>query len=483
MILASLIVAATALSTNEQPIEYSPYSIQLQIGFESSPLFPASYRSSVARDCRSLIERTIGETWSIRGIESSTTGRPEEWVSALNLASLPIERAGPNGGTLFGFPASLNPDKIFFASIAAAGPRFRVTVKEWDRLTDSFGPHCEKEAIERNGVARALHEAILTAYRPIAEVDVVDDSVHLRVKAGAIPSPDRAASTVEQGALFKPLFRQFDREGALIEIRPVPFTFFEVRSFTGSTAAVDVHSALRSPVGSRRGLVEAWAIAAPAIADETVIQLENREVSLPLAGRRVEVRNSPFVPGEDETAPKSVLLSDRSGTVVLKRSEDEKLYWLTIKSSDVALMRLPVAPGVDPSIVVPLGDDQRRRDAEGRLSILTSELIETVAKRATLLATARSRARTGRYEEAEEALNQAAKLPAAPEFRRRIAAIETPAVVEAEKAGDRVVAARIRVLGRKANDLIARYLNPDALHATREEVEELKRTDPDRVTP
>jgi hypothetical protein len=210
------------------------------------------------------------------------------------------------------------------------------------------------------------------------------------------------------------------------------------------------------------------------------LTIVRREDGVPLAGRIVEIRNEPFQPGKEEQKPAETLLTDRSGSVTLAVAPDRSVAWITVKSGDATLMRLPVAPGLERSVTLPLGDDQRRLGAEGRLSILTGELIETVAKRATLLASARNNARAGRYVEADDAVVQAEKLPTAEAFRRRIAAVEAPAAKAAEDDGDRLSAARIRALGRKASSLVDRYLNPDPLRATREEVEELKRTDPNR---
>ena len=97
-----------------------------------------------------------------------------------------------------------------------------------------------------------------------------------------------------------------------------------------------------------------------------------------------------------------------------------------------------------------------------------------------MLAKARAGARSGRYDDADAALAEAKTLPGAATFRRRIAAVATPASKAAEEAGDRLAAARIEALGRKASGLVDQYLKADALNATIEEVEELKRTDPDR---
>jgi hypothetical protein len=379
------------------------------------------------------------------------------------------------------FPSSNAPDKIFVAVVAADGARYSVAAREWDRLTDTMSPLRWESASTRDGIAATVVAALQQVFRPVAEVGSAEDSaVALTFRAAGIPTPEPAAGEIPRGTLFAGHLRRFDRDGKLEEVRPVPYTLLEVTGATGSGAKADVHSALRSAFGSRRGRVEAWAVAMPKAAGATRLTLTRKADGVPLSGREIEVRSVPFKPGHEQPPPEATLLTDRSGTVTLPADPKRPLVWLTVRSGDAVLIRLPVAPGVEPEMSLELGDDALRIDAEGRLAILAGELIEVVAKRATLLAKARSSGRAGRYDEAEGALAEAVRLPDAAEFRRRLAAIEAPSAKAAEDAGDRLAAARIRALGRKSADLISRYLNPDVLRATREEVEELKRTDPDR---
>ena len=320
------------------------------------------------------------------------------------------------------------------------------------------------------------------AFRPVARIDSAEDEslTQLVLRASGIPTPDPTWSALAPETIFAPVLRRRDRDGLLADVSPVPYTFLQKTEDESPAVTAVVHSALRSPLGVRRGRVDAWAIATGSAGRSTRLTLVRREDGVPLSGRVVEVRSKPPVPGQPETPAEATLLSDRSGSVTIELSEETPLLWLTIKSGDATLLRLPMAPGVEPAVTLPLGDDQRRLDTEGRLAILTGELVETVAKRATLLAKARAGARSARYADADAALAEAAKLPDAADYRRRLAGIETPAAKAADDEGDRLAASRIRALGRKTATLIDRYLNPDALRAVREEVEEFKRIDPNR---
>jgi hypothetical protein len=426
--------------------------VTLAIEFAPGPEFPAAFRARTLLQVRSLLHRTLGERWHVTVIEDSHATEPS--TAAAKRIEVSVERRGP---------------------------AYVFTSREWDGLTATWSAARSLSFERRAEFEVRIVAAALRAFRPLALIDVGDaGETFLRLQGAQIPTPDPNAGHIDEAALFIPYLRKFDRNGELVETREVPYTLLQVGRETDGVARAEVLWALRSPLGGRRGTLEGWAIATFPTHPETRLTIVRREDGVPLAGRVVELRNEPFQPGQDEPPPVASLLTDRQGSVTLPVREGATIDWLTIKSGDATLMRLPIAPGVAKHVTLPLGDDQRRLDAEGRLAILTGELIELVAKRATLIATARNSARAGAYDKAEAAMAAAEKLPDAAEFRRRLAAIEAPAAKAAEDEGDRLSAARIRALGRKATGLVDRYLNADAVRATREEVEELKRTDPNR---
>lgn len=449
LIVSALLMSSSARADEQLPVELRAYDVTLAIEFAPGAEFPADFRQRNLGKVRSLVRRTFGERWHATVLEHSRSSGIEGTSKRIEIA---VERRGS--------------EYVF-------------TSQEWDKTTETWSQRQSLSFPRRAEFDERIVAAAVAAFRPLAKVDSEDEGqAVLRLQGSAIPTPDPNAGRIDE--LFVPFLRKFDRDGLLVETRNVPYTLLRISEIEDGIATAEVLSALRSPLGGRRGTVEAWAIATRPAQVATQLTIVRREDEVPLAGRTVEVRNEPFHPGQDEPPPVVSLLTDRSGSVMLPIRDDALIDWLTIKSGDATLMRLPIAPGVEKHMTLPLGDDQRRLDAEGRLAILTGELIELVAKRATLIATARNSARAGEYDKADAALAAAEKLPDAASFRRRLAAVETPAAKAAEDEGDRLSAARIRALGRKAISLVDRYLNADALRATREEVEELKRTDPNR---
>jgi len=448
-------LAATTVARGEEevPVQLRPYDVTLAIEFARGPEFSTDFRERVVNDVRSLVLRTIGERWQATIVDGSAAG-PSESNDTAKRIEVFVERRGAE---------------------------YVISSREWDGTTATWSSAKSLSFPRRAECEEQIVAAALRAFRPLAMIDSSDaGNASLRLQGSAIPTPDPAAAHIAEGTLFVPFLRKFDREGQFVETREVPYTLLRSGPVIDGIANAKVLSALRSPLGGRRGTVEGWGIATFPSHPATRLTIVRREDEVPLAGRLIEVRNEPFQPGRDDPTPIASLLTDRSGSVTLPLRQDASVDWLTIKSGDATLMRLPIAPGIEEHVTLPLGDDQRRLDAEGRLAILTGELIEIVAKRATLIATARNSARAGEYDKADVAIATAEKLPDAAAFRRRLAAVETPAAKAAEDEGDRLSAARIRALGRKAIGLVDRYLNADALRAAREEVEELKRTDPNR---
>lgn len=477
-----LLPCSPATAEENLPPELQPYRVSLAIGFEDAPVFSMPFRERFVRELHSLVDRTLGERWELTVVETAGLPRDAATLSRLTVTEIPVARQEATDERPVGFPLESAPDKFLLGTIAAAGPDFTIAVREWDRLTDSLGPLRTATVTTRDRIITAMVASLISVFRPVAMIGEAEDtSVPLSLRAAWIPTPDPDVGSLPVGTLFIPHLRGFDRDGRLDQVRPVPYTLLSLaESDDDRTDVAEVQTALRSPLGSRRGRIEAWAVAAPPLGESTRLKLIRRDDEVPLAGRIVEVRSTPLTPGEKPPPAEATLLTDRSGSVTLPADPERPIVWLTIRSGTAVLMRIPLVPGLERELIVPLGDDVRRLDAEGRLAILTGELVETVAKRATLLAKARAGARAGRYDDADAALAEARTLPSAAAFRRRIAAVATPAAKAADEAGDRLAAARIQALGRKATGLVEQYLKADALTATIEEVEELKRTDPDR---
>ncbi len=89
---------------------------------------------------------------------------------------------------------------------------------------------------------------------------------------------------------------------------------------------------------------------------------------------------------------------------------------LLIKHGKQLLAKLPVVPGAEPEIKVPLPDDDARLAAEERLSALRENLIDVVARRNILIARARRKIEEKDFAAAEELLQSLDDLPSRSQF-------------------------------------------------------------------
>lgn len=464
------------VAAEEEPVEFQQERVWIELNFLENPRLVAGDKLRVQQQARDIVRRLVGARWDVTFMPGRTLSLGDLTVlESMSMADLPIDRRAASEEVSVSLPSMDAPDKYFRVAIVPESSGFMVGVREWDRISDSLGHVVQRRAIGRDEIAMAMMETIVEAYRPVAQVEQIDEKTQLRIRGVGLPTPEAELLAPRVGALFRVLYHRHNRDAELVDIQPVPYTYLALTGEEGTLGEVAVHSALRSALGTRRGLVTAWAVAAPISQAATTLRVVREKDGLPLAGRRVEIHAERFQPAQkQQPAPLEELLTDRNGQVRITPDPEHALVWATIRSGSAVLMRIPMAPGVERELELRVGDDQRRLDAEGRLAILTGELIETVASRATLIAKARRLSRDGKFDEAKASLDQAAALPNIRNFQRRLASIETPAVVAAEEAGERHTAARIRALANQTGKLITRYLNPEPLQTAREEVLELE---------
>ena len=264
------------------------------------------------------------------------------------------------------------------------------------------------------------------------------------------------------------------------DVPRVPWTYLVVETVERRWVTARIVSALRTPLGTigRRRMETIAVRVRPALKTTRVQIVLQGQPGQPLAGCDVAAAAKVFAEDEPASAPQR-LMTDRDGRLTLARHDQSPLVWLSIKSGEALLARVPFCPGIESEAVLELPDDSLRLKVEGDLSLLDARLIDTVARRATLLARMRLLAREGDWDAVAARRNELEKLPDTAAFDAQLAAIRIPALEQARAAGNRVAEARIRKLCGQTSDLIRRYLDKDKLRVVLEEIEELRRLDRD----
>lgn len=457
--LAAIFTGAPSLAAeDESPIELQPYRVRIAAAFGDEARFTPAVRQRILTEIETAARDGAGATWELAVAEDHTLWPP----SGAGLDRL--------DGTADNEPAA-DADMVFRLALETAGARWRVSGRQWDATTRRLSPTVTRETTDRRAVAETARQVLAALFRPVLMVEETDaggETVALRQRAGALVAGDEMPAlrgSLHAGDLLQVVLRYFDRDHRLRQVQPVAWTYLVVQSAERGRVTARVVSGLRSPLGIGRRRVDVAAVAVRPHFDGTRLQLVHQNApEEPLAGRGVTVaaRTLPDEAADDEPIRQ---LSDRRGMVRLAADPSRPLVWVTVEGADRWLARVPVAPGVEPQLRLELPDDTRRLAAAGDLAQLKARLVDTVARRATLLVRTRAAARAGDWPAATRYLKTLDALPTArtlhDELRALLAAAGAPAGSTPE--ADDIAA------------LIDRHLSDEPLRALKDEVAELRR--------
>lgn len=312
-------------------------------------------------------------------------------------------------------------DKIIHATIRSLGGAMQLELIEHDVILDQDSMPFRAEVTEAVELPERLYGAILEVFRPIARFQREPENfgvVKLSYRAAEL-APASGLGAVAQDELLLPFRRRLDRDGTLAAdgIQPIRWTYLiaEPPGEVPAGAAARIASHLRRPFGQRpSGRLQLIAIAAPVDPDRvTSIRLHViDDPETPLPG--YEVRIAPL--GQKET--KLLGFSDADGRVRLPSGDG--IYMANVKCGGLYVASLPVAPGVDDEVVVPLVDERSRLRAEVEVMSLREELIDTVARRKILGERIKRLIEDDRIDLAKRLLRDLEELPGRTQFNGRL---------------------------------------------------------------
>jgi hypothetical protein len=468
------------------PIELQPYRVQVQIGFERSPQFGDDFRRSVLEGVREGLDRYVGEFWQATVAEEQ--GRLYTGLAALN--RLRFETIPPG---------AIQPDmhKVYLLAIQADGARFRVAGRECDAVVRQLGPLAVQSVSETNEISQALLAVIRDVFRPQATVETSKSGVvTLRARGGEFPPRDAGWRPLQPGQVYEVHYCYLNKDRDIERVQQVPFTYLTLDEETGrGVARAVVTSGLRAPLTARRR-IQPLALGINQRRPETRLTLITRPPARkPLGGVEVEIspvstppQDAPKKPveegqkdadaGSDAKPPERLprLVADRAGLVTLAASlaPEGKPVWLFVKSGQALLARVPIVPGAQAGEVLELPDDTLRLEIEGSIATLQAELVDTVARRAVLMALAKSRAKSDQWEAVAATLKQLDEMPTAAAFAVNINAIRQPALKAARARRDRTTEERVKKLCDEATELVNNYLDAEKLKELKEELNEMR---------
>ncbi len=470
LISTAYLTAAEPVAT---PFELQPYRVRISLTCTESPGLEAAFCKSILKEVPEISDRLLGEMWTITTEDNLWLfPRTHEHLSHLTAEKLPAD------WTTETF------DKTFLMTLEQSGGEYVLSGREWDPVGRTFGSPLSRPVQQRRELAAAVFRLAHDLFRPRLQIERITDGVAaITVQAGALTPADPTCAQLRTGQFWQPFLRYRNPQGKVEKLQAVPWTLLQVTEINPDSRAhgqARVVSGLRSALPNRRRpRIDLLARALEPVAPATELRLISRQSpAKPLVGIVVDAKSKP-------DAPAFRMMTDRNGTIRIPARSTDPLLWLTVRSGDKTLARLPLVPGLESQVTAELPDDSIRLRVEGELSILQSNLTDTVAQRAVLIARIRRSVQFGDWKSARELQKDLRALPTTDKYLTALNAIRIPAVKTAQAAKDKGTAAYIERVCGETSKIIQKYLDDEKLKAFEEELKELERTlpNPSKATP
>lgn len=449
-----------------------PYRVQIRVGFGTDAFLTSRERQQFLDDLAEHASRWIGDAWQVR-IAAEAQLSPG--------ASFLLERlTGAEFQQRFASQLA-DDDKLFVVTLETQGAGYRLAVREWDNATQQLGPMQSREVFIRDSLAASALQLIRGVYRPVVKIEKVGDApVSLRAVGGDIRPPDPSWLPLRTGAVFEGYTRVLDKKKAVQRIQQVPWSYITVGEIERGVAACSVISAMGKPFFGQKRRSEQIGLEIRRHYAETELMLRTRGNNpRPQTGLDVEVHR--VVDSKDEVVFRS--MSNRLGIVKIPvdlQAENPRVT-LVIRSSLVPLAKLPYIPGIHPTDQLLLPDDSLRLKVEGELTLLQADIVDTVARREVIRATARAQKKTNNLQRVDQLLAELNSLPQADHFIGQLTSLRVSSTAQAKARRDRVAETRINKLCAETNDLIAKHLDAEKFRTTHDEVSDIRTVIADEV--
>jgi len=409
--------ASTAEAANQADWERSAYHIRLHIAVEASD--SADLAERLAERLEQHANAAMQPLWSLEVVASKGPLRHQLLTRLGELSAEEQLAAAAISGE-----SSLPLDKQMFLTVTSTAGGFVVSCRELDHTTQIFGPIHSRTVYQRRMLTEHCIQLLCDTFAPLAKIRRIDDDsdhITLHFKGAEISSSIDPSLLVVPGNIYRPMRIRMTRTG---EIRPggistIPWTYLEFESTEENFSRCRVYSAIQHPFGvRRRGRVEHLAIAMRQLPAKTRVRFyAQHDKSQSLTGYEV-FRREP-----DSKESQLVGLTDNRGSVeiVPERAEVTTLY---LRSGDELLAKVPVVPGSQESLEIPIADDIGRLNAQATLTSLREQLIDLVARRNILIARTRDRIENSSYDEANELLSELDELPGRAQYAQFIASAQ-----------------------------------------------------------
>ena len=443
-----------------------PYDVAVLVSFQDDPSFTGNLRQEVVDRVREELEARAGSFWSPLAVQVSG--------SRTRIAPLSDRREGIERLT----PAlrDLPHNKVFLLGVSAEGGEVVVRGAEWDKSSGTLGSWISERITDRRLLAATVSRIVGRTFRPLATIESVDGrTAILELRGAELTPPDRRFLPASEGDSLQPFLRFLNRKREVERIQTVPWTYLEVQEVDRARIVCRVISSFKAPLGVASRRVQLMAVGATPVYDETWLEIApHGQPENPVVGARVEILDR--LPTKDDAVEDRVIAAtDRFGRIAVPVDPLKPLVWIQVYSGKSLLARVPIVPGLVPTMSLSVPDDSPRLRVEGELSLLEGELIDVVGRREVLMARGRQIVKNNKWDEIEKITSDLEDLPGIADFEKRVEAARIVGIQAARDRKDKIAEARVDRLAATFLALVREHLDPEKIATFKDEMAELRR--------
>lgn len=310
-------------------------------------------------------------------------------------------------------------EKVIVVSVTRQFDHWRIQSRELDCRARVWGPLLEITVRDPALLASEATSAAHGVFAPVARTESVQESktAVLRLRAAGLARNDESPILVGRESIIQPYVRYNDRYGEPKAggVQTLPWTTLVVTERNGSGLNCDIHSGGRVALsGKTSSRIDRFSIVQRRTFESTKLRLRTLDKNpQPLSGYDIYAKD----PRSEDT----VLIgrTDWQGTMEIPPT-DYPLRLVYVKNGGSLLARLPIAPGVQPTLQVDLQSDDKRLQAEGFLLGVQGALTDLVAQRELTIKRLRNKLVEANTAEAEKLLTEFKALPTRDDLQKLI---------------------------------------------------------------
>ncbi len=434
--------------------EGQPYRIQARLAIDAPGDLAEQLAAELPAYLNDRVNTSIGIVWRLKTELATGSLRQQLLRDVDSFTAEDIADAAPN------------EDKRLLLSVRATPWGYELAAREYDRYVQRWGATIRRTTRQRDALAEQLFDLAQQAVAPLAHVrpDPNDpQQVTFDLRGSDLPPSGPDFAWARPGDLFQPILRRTTRDGLLLPngAAVIPWTYLEVvEPPAGATQPIGrIRSTTQRPLGVRRGRVEQVAIGLRNDPGNMTLELQSRiEQDKPLIGYEV------FAQNVDEKAMRPIGVSDAAGEVTISPGKSA-VQTVFVKSDGVFLARLPVVPGAEARVAVPLPDDDMRLRVAARLAAYREDMIDLVARRNIFMARARQEIEEKNFDGARQLLESLDELPGQTQFN-----LSLDREARRLRTKDLQVQRRIDQLFAQTRTALGKFLDPLPISELHEEL-------------